>query len=406
MYIGPWQDYNLARMQEYMQRKIAGGAHVDVERVNSNFKNNLEQTIINSLDPFSARKVLASLQPLLAEANKDKNDGRMHGNKLVPQLQIGQNTFIEKVKIKKSIRRNENKGYVAAPPPSENRSKKTNRRPILLIKEGVSQHPQIYKTEDDENIYLDRYSSTPPLSIRSTLSEPIDPPSKASSINTKKEKKKVYLNHRENENGSENNVVLLPPLQQQQHFPNKQPPYNTSNVISLLKLERSMRQQKQVDLSTFWDWKGKKKQELVVESDDGTDAKLNKVNKMKELYLNKGPQPLLSPLRLTQNKSTSSSKEPQRLPSPDVKDMDITDNELLLISKYFKDNEGIPPTDTKIVSRLSFMNDSPPDTPSDTYPNVTNPLGKSPNTAAFDELYVGGIDGLLNWSNNLDLDNL
>ncbi len=399
-------------MQEYMQRKIAGGSYVDVERVNSNFKSNLEQTIINSLDPFSARKVLASLQPLLAEGSKDRNDGMVadRGNKLVPQLQIGQNTFTEKIKIKKSIRRNENKGYIAAPPPSENRSKKTNRRPILLIKENVSQHPQIYKTEDDENIYIDRDSSTPPLSIRSTLSEPIQPPSKAVNINIKKDKKKVYINHREIENENENNIVVLPPLQQQQqqqHYSNKQPPYNTSNVVSLLKLERSMRQQKQVDLSTFWDWKGKKKQEQVVETDDGTDAKLDKVNKMKELYLNKGPQPLLSPLRLTQSQSTgSSSKEPRRLPSPDVKDMDITDNELLLISKYFKNNEGIPPTDTKPISQLSFMNDSPPDTPFNTSPNAINPLGKSPNTAGFDELYVGGIDGLLNWSNNLDLDNL
>lgn len=406
MYIGPWQDYNLARMQEYMQRKMAGGSFVDVERQNANFKSNLEQTIINSLDPFSARKVLASLQPLLTDGGKDRNDGvaQERGNKLVPQLQIGQNISTEKVKLKKSIRKNENKGFIAAPP-SDPRSKKANRRPILLIKESISQHPQIYKTEDDENINTDRDTSTPPLlSIRSTLSEPTQPPPKAlhGNIVIDKKKKKYYNNH---EKDNENNIVLLPPLQQQQshQYSQQQPPYNTANAISLLRLERSMRQQKQVDLSSFWDWKGKKKQEIVVETDDGTDAKLDKVNKMKELYISKGSQPLLSPLRVPQHKPTVEAVI-VRPSSPDVKDMDITDNELLLISKYFKSSKGIPPNETKNAMTLSFMNDSPPDTPSNTSPAAINPLGRSP--AGFDELYAGGIDGLLNWSNNLDLDSL
>jgi len=264
----------------------------------------------------------------------------------------------------------------------------------------------------------------PPLSVRSTKSEPIKI-TKLKDFNTKS---KV----------SKSAGQVLPSLTHKnlndinRYYSNhNQPPYNTGAMLNLLRLERDTRAMdvvtpKQPDFKGFWGWNQKGKNsdsnnvtprssiQVTDWGDGGTDfedsidshlvnknqlqpleykskkemviaEKINRVKRMQQVYSEKEKAietitETVIPTSQSNNIDDNNSrimKSPIRISSPKINDMDLTDSELIQVSKYFKE---VAKTSSKnlvhIPTPLKVDNSPNKDSPSPTKNEVkANELG-------------------------------
>ena len=170
---------------------------------------------------------------------------------------------------------------------------------------------------------------------------------------------------------------------------NRQPAYNSSAAVNALRLARTFEKSKQApDYSAFWEWNNQNNQENNSSvKEDHISKKVERVKRMQQLYIAK-PEP-------THNAAVSGEKQgglkgqsalpndkgvatpngpvyashtiqhsPVRRPiTPTIGDIDLTDTELRLISKYF-DAQSLPnasntitntsTTDTEAYNRSNF----------------------------------------------------
>ena len=329
----------------------------------------------------------------------------------------------------------------------------------------------------------------PPLSVRSTKSEPIKI-TKLKDFNTKP---KV----------SKSAGQVLPSLTHKnlndvnRYYSNhNQPPYNTGAMLNLLRLERDTRAMdvmtpKQPDFKGFWGWnqKGKNSDSNVTPrgsiqvtdwGDGGTDfedsidshlvnknqllpleykskkemviaEKINRVKRMQQVYSEKEKATeTVIPISQSNNNIDDNNsrimKSPIRISSPKINDMDLTDSELIQVSKYFKEvaktssknlvhiptplkvdnspNKDSPsPTKNEVkahelgdLSRINSMNHI--DNSSSNrltmktlgdYGDITDSPIASTTDIHADDLFIGNnnaADNILRWSLSLDVGDL
>lgn len=108
---------------------------------------------------------------------------------------------------------------------------------------------------------------------------------------------------------------------------------------------------------------------------------------------------------------TIAEEEESRPSTPEVKAINLTDHELQMVSKYFQPSSSgvhlMPDQDSRsnsisstVPTGIGIADISP------VRSALGSPVRAESSMGSMDELYVGGIDGLLKWSSQLDLDML
>lgn len=367
----------------------------------------------------------------------------------------------------------------------------TNRHQSKISKLQSNRLPSIRHNSTD--------NTNPPLSVRSTKSEPIKI-TKLKDFSTISTKPKV----------SKSAGQVLPALTHKNlndsnryyssSNSHNQPPYNTGAMLKLLRLERDTRAldiatPKQPDFKGFWGWNQKGKNcdnnngsipgnnsiQVTEWGDGGTDfedsidshlgykskkemviaEKINRVKKMQQVYSEKQKSLDMAQINRSPNHEENNfalMKSPIRVSSPNINDMELTDTELIQVSKYFKesgakssknlvhiptplklDNNNSPHKDTPSpevkgsdLGNLSRMNSKSIIEHSDHISNhmsnsnsnnnrylgdfgdiTDSPLASTSDLHAvgtLDELYTdntgNAADNILRWSLSLDTDNL
>lgn len=386
MYIGPWQEYNLSRKQAN-------------PTLNPAIRNEIEKAIQDSLDPESAKIALKAMNPYLGNISND-----------IPRK-----------------------------PPPRRRNTRNNDGSPFLPPINILLHPEARMRRDNQ--------ISSPMSVRSTKSEPIQSTRlPAISVST-------------NDNGAKSARRAPPMVESPKAVPSveKQPPYNAPAMLNLLRLERARDASNQIKALTGWKGVTRSVDRTVEES---TESKIEQVNAMKQVYLSRsnGPQPNLLP-SLT-NKTVLGSevelggtaKRPYTdsinsngaspLQTPRIDDLALTHSELNIVSKYFNNTpqppeKSVPPAAATAVLLSPILSRPLKGIPAGSSSNslksgsasptkgrkdstgsvecaiVTDNLQTEEDTTLeigspdmdnynLDELYVGGIDGLLKWSAQLD----
>lgn len=499
MYIGPWQEYALSRVKD--PRRVADGpsgfqipqhqqegvgAIRDLESI--------RQALQAALPPEEAQRALQSLQPLLGKQGGHSNIPTDGSRKSLPQLRIpvssnqgrnyansfgsksngvGSNFDRENIDIYKQY--SDRRGFVPAPSQPSNPTQRQGRH-LRKIHQSLL-NPGIYKLSHDSDSfkYESFGESSTPMSVRSTMSEPIQSvgfsgsnkfvstsphvqqqrliqqtlPSlngKLDSLMTSQhnpsksrhqrilDEESLQLQLRQSNQNMDSSRIDSE-FQQSQQNDTKQPPYNSAAMISLLKLERATRPPKP-DLGKFWSWKGNDESSLNSRGDSNNlndvgdskgkkekelTEKLSRVKKMQELYSTQAKSEnhqseeseetspscinLKSPIRVSSTKITSRRiLSPPNLAGPRIHDMDITDSELMLVSKYFNNETGYMPSNDSPTTPHSTELQLSPQMNGNSYDSGDfhpSPNRRNVGTAGSEELYSAGLDGLLKWSSML-----
>jgi hypothetical protein len=533
MYIGPWQEYALSRVKPKrdLGEQQDGGAVRDLESI--------RQALLAALSPEEAQRALQSLQPLLGKSSEQgglalNSDPR----KALPQLRIPapssslppseRNNYVGLGQSVHSGRgaaggggssgmgmsgtyrgnavtyKQYGKQGAEAPAPFQpsNQSQRQGRH-LRKIQHSLL-NPGIYKLSNDADTIDDEsFCDTPtPMSVRSTMSEPIQssgfrsnkttpsaspysqqqqqqqqpPPQYAAqqtllpslgghnnNLSNMRRQQKIdeeAMRMRQESLAIEQHLRFELEHQQLQQPQTKQPPYNATAMLSLLKLERASRPPKP-NFGKYWGWKGDDEISTVSSKGESTGTndkdttksktekevaeKISRVKKMQQLYATRAQGDALasttavttstsvsltSPIRVPLSHSNSRRvPSPPNMTGPRISDMDITESELLLVSKYFNSSASeTPPPDANSQYHQSQLQLDPhalsPPPLSGLSPaspkysasvsanaaqdaNFTSPSPSSRqkmSSAGGDELYSGSLDGLLKWSSMLSDD--
>lgn len=449
MYIGPWQEYALQK------KKLTQRTEKDALR------EELERAILGSLDPEAASRALEAMHPLF-QGDPQQGGRRASYKRPPPRL-------------------------IAMPPGQENQVPYKLDMPLLKTGDAIV---RAYES----SIMSDRSfgGSSTPQSFRSTVSEP----TRGRNINRKypehnranvrrlpslanKSGRQEAGNIGESDNlhrekKSRQHVQKQREIYQtlsdesQETSPRevdgaKQPPYNAIGAVHALRLAKACMRQKQPDYAAFWGWKPK----AAAADDEGPAAldlkeidkgeqsaksknelmiskKVERVKRMQQIYTNsnESDNPATPPrMRLPALRTPASpivvAKE-VRPKTPKIVNMNLTDSDLLAISKYF--NEVTSSSASPMGQQGGNFDDSPTTTRTSSFAGLTDvnvslkasnndrkspgpekspkqphliprpPSGSVPGTpqlaGGMDELYVGGFDGLLRWSNGLEIDDV
>ena len=354
MYIGPWQEFNLNKERQNSNRE---------SDQNKLIHQNLVSILENSLDPAAAKQAIQAINPYL----QDVTESSMSTS---TQQTISSST------------RNKNHRFPSVAQSRHGQFRRGRHRQVnrtdRAVGGGIPRHTHISQQEHQalplilsarNNNYRYDSHNNGPLSTRSTMSsssEPIHgtvyPPSSTS------EQQHQHLLP------SPKPVATLEPEK-----PHLYEGYDTSNVLDILKIERNAAKNamqnnkyiKQSDLSSFWKWKkeGKPIPDSFLKhmnNSRNTDNrrkqqhskdlpeinKSDRVQKLKDIYANnrEPSNPELTQdsneskqLRLSPIRSPRARSQHQQQPymyskpsTPVVKEKDLTDTDMAVISKYFQ----------------------------------------------------------------------
>lgn len=292
MYIGPWQEYKLSQANRPQQGLTTN---------NRALRDDLQKTLMQTLDPASVAKVMEAMNPLLAGRAAGAEDGM--NQSVLPPLS--------------SARRHQGRR------PARRAAEKPN--PTLHEQFKLPSIHTQYRTDAPSPGQHDT-----PHSVRSSKSEPLH-----SSRVPRRPQNDIR--------------AFSPPVNSA-----RSTGYNPSNLVATLRLERRSRPTlndaaKRSDFGQFWSWKkdgsdagsdvgsleGKKKK-----ADTGVENKLSQIRNMQKLYTS-GKQdqyipPPLEPISVDVDASPLKTyKKPQ---TPVVEDRDLTSTDLAVVSKYFSGN--------------------------------------------------------------------
>ena len=432
MYIGPWQEYNLSRSR---------ASHVDEK-----LRPSIEQALLSTLDPETAQKAMEAMIPYFNKPSAPAQARSGHHQ-------------------------------------TTRTTRKRTIHTLPHIPSALSPSPTVISARE-RNLH-----ASSPLSVRSSQSEPIrysNGPHRV--VDTQKRPKtpeftdSLYSHY----------DATLPSIKQVPSH--TQPAYNSPAMLNLLRLERNSNNQARNQIAKLTGWKAKETEgsnsdknsstePIKASKESANEAKVEQVNKMKQLYMSGGVDnsgevkklhfpPIhgassnstttVSKLTLTNlaqhnsgnythnNTSATTNKVTTAAPdvlnsvteqdetvmqTPRVGDVDLDDAAFNLVSKYFQsgtnDSIGIAsnagPCATNgplnrtvgtdgirnvaregnfeglLVSEGESLD--PPLTPAihkDSRTNIN--LTPHPRTPAQGFEDFGGIDGLLAWSSQLELD--
>jgi hypothetical protein len=468
MHIGAWQEYNLAAKVKQLQQN-----NIQLQQQpqqNSSIaigpdRSDLEKAIYQSLDPEQAKLILQKLDPLW---NKEKVLSKppspiqnINNDKLklkLPQIIIPNSTNQQNHKIPVIPTQFSNGN------PRQGRQLKRNI--VNDVTRDISKFPPVYKISKENSINVS--GSNTPSSVRSTASEPIQ---------GTRIQMQSHLQNYQNNYGFKQEMISQSPRvdinNNQYHYHKKkniQPPYNSSNMVSLLKLERNTRK-KNPDYSKYFNKGNNNGENVNINETKSTkeqdlENRLTQVQKMQQLYadhlkpnqskminnsIESNSSLVKSPIRITHKDKVVPYIQP--LEPLKINDMELTDNELNMISKYFDNatpnekNQNLTKHLTNITLSKSKYDDSPSKSTKDLLlqsketnilPNIegldmddmsrikknnssikrgNNTPNSKRNIVIFtpdstskivtdEDLFgeSGGLDGLLNWTTTLDVD--
>ena len=404
MYVGPWQELQLSKLQRVKAQPAVAAAPSNSDTLRS-----IESTIVNSLDYVQARLLLDKLGPLLAASG---TTGGAAGS--LPTLPIqaavdsartnGNGTFYDPFNDPRQqggIRRQRNLRLTQQSLLAHNQStngpndKKTLAQSQRFPSSGVSKFPPVFRISP-EDCGIARGSqrggssgglatTTTPLSVRSSMSEPghgRGQRGKASNgsahgtggsrVGGKSKKgggrgKQLPLLTSQLQSQNDH---LEQQMRMQQMLQQSQQQYNAQNAMQLLRLERSTRKVQQLprpDLSQFWDWKadergaftdseaastaetagsGGKRQQARGKEERVKAEKIAMVRRMQQLYVPAGEEGGIQPRPPPWEGIQKSPVRPRlqqggaRGGDTTVADMDLTETDLVAIAKYFGDVSG------------------------------------------------------------------
>lgn len=440
MYIGPWQEYNLSRSR--------------ASRVDERLRPGIEQALLSTLDPETAQKAMEAMIPYFDKPNAPS------------QVRAGSY---------------QNQTYRT--------SRKRTIHTLPHIPSALSPSTTVISARE-RNLH-----ASSPLSVRSSQSEPIryaNGPKRPSEDTQKKPKTPDFTDsiysHYE---------TVLPSIKQVP--PHTQPAYNSPAMLNLLRLERNSNNHARSQIAKLTGWKPKETdtdgstfekgtadRHLKTTQESNNEAKVDQVNKMKQLYMSGGAEtstntgklhfpPIsgassdtttiskLTTTNLAHHNSSSDVRNPAfktahkvsavsevkysetltdeaPIQTPRVGDVDLDDAAFNLVSKYFQAGNGNSTVSAAVGAGATSYTASAPanrylesgvinNATDDTYQedssmqrsesqksNVSNlnyadstisvPVASVPLTPARGVGYedFGGIDGLLAWSSQLELD--
>lgn len=327
MYIGPWQEFKLSRNR---QNTIA----------NDDVRNQIEKALASSLDPESAQKAIAAINNQLA-ASIHGQTGRPPRLKDRPRprrnyTQLSPSTDLSHGQIKSA-----RESYIASPasvrstqsePARLNSDSLPKVEPVKLPKIKLVREDS---TRDRNSTYRNNGNSNSHRSRQSPLSNPNSGRS----------------------NGYEQYGNTARP-------PYRQPYYNSTAVINILKIERESNSKNKIMQTMGWkdstnshgvSIEGNTKERTrksgkLIETEREVEEKINQVNKMKQLYIantssiekiNVTGSPLKLPEIMKPAHNSISKQNEVSVKTPRIDDMDITDVELAIISKYFHGSDHV-----------------------------------------------------------------
>lgn len=362
MYIGPWQEYALYKSTKGAlsqsirsisdDRSVQSKAHkssispsLHMISNNSDVENlrlEFQRALLSSLDAATAQKALLAMNPLL--------ESMQH------------NQSLESTPVKLPLLKTASAGG--------ERNLAVETRKLRPNHASHRMHQNLHQFKRVETPNSTRSEPLPQL----VFPEPIASPKKQLS-----------------------SVVTLPHI----NITNdRQPPYNAQAVISTLRMERAKLKKEKEDLS-------KKLSGSQFGLDDNfkptrkafnLQDRISQLNKMKENFINKSPQDLSLPTREAEDSNISvddqivrpvieadsqSSALTSSSSAAALEYSSLTSRDLVSVSKYFKND--LPSIQEKIVD--------------EEYASA-----RLDDMGAFDELYINGPDGLINWSLGLNLD--
>ena len=267
-------------------------------------RDDLQKTLMQTLDPASVAKVMEAMNPLLAGKVAASEDST--NQSVLPPLS--------------SARRHQGRR------PARRAAGKPN--PTLHEQFKLPSIHTQYRTDAPSPGHNDT-----PHSVRSSKSEPLHSSSRVP-------------------RRPQNDIrAFSPPVNSA-----RSTGYNPSNLVATLRLERRSRPTlndaaKRSDFGQFWSWKkdgsdagsdaasveNKKKK-----ADYGVESKISQIKNMQKLYISgKEDQyapPPLEPISIDVNASpVKTYKKPQ---TPVVEDRDLTSTDLAVVSKYFSGNRS------------------------------------------------------------------
>lgn len=414
MYIGPWQEYNLSK-----------GGQAPPTQPPQQLKRGLEEAIARSLDPATAQVAIEAVETFFTAQG-----GQSNVQPRRPQRPAGQN----------NRRQQRRKHHLP----------KLSQQSLLEMERSINSARELN--------YSDSVSSFgTPLSVRSSQSEPMPQVLRNVAVTklpviSNAASSKILSEPREISGRVQKQLSGLPPMIEtsphniatnipsqpltspvridisHQQSATVDKTYDSSAVVAFLRMERA--QKKRIALEKVTGWKMNSSGDNNGESSN-QKPRLNPLERVKEKRLEEislmrqkyaqtvhGATQEVPPTSPRANVvfSDSPSSSWKSLPpieeippTPQVRNLEITEQELNLVSKYFQSSSTAsaqepnrPEHVPSIGVGIAFTSSSP--FPGDTY-EASNASNVQSNIAS-DESFVGGIEGLLKWSSQLDLDNI
>lgn len=417
MYIGPWQEYNLSKNKQPANKNT------------SNIRKELEETLLKNLDENSAQAAIQAVSSFF------QNENITNKLSLNAKLSILEKSKIPSLPQKKSQYR---------PNIRKTRLVTSQKLPPIVYDPNHSPQPNLNQPLKTLSISARGDSKSTPLSVRSTQSEPTKLPSLYSSnssthkppefpsrpLTGQSEMSSVsansqFLGNSQNKSTYDQNI---PPLQPQA--------YDNNAMVKFLRMERNNKAKSEIMKMTGWKNSNSDNQKSTnFENSDSClqdqkrdikkELKIEQVNHMKELYIshinkvNSPKEPLKNSFEHSGIAFDDRLESPNII-SPRVKEIELTDNELSKVSKYFKAFDEIKSNPQSVINyNLNsdcFPDELPPidnkeDGPiEELYPDFqitpSSPFRPQNTITPYnDELHLGnGFDGLLKWSTSLEYD--
>ncbi|RYH15254.1 hypothetical protein EON65_32060 [archaeon] len=451
MYIGPWQEYNLSK------------ARVRPSAVaNTRIKNDLEESLAKTLDPLAAQAAIAAVETFF---NAQQQSTSSQTTTLHP-LVIPANTNVPKRPTQRLPPRHARAGRRHLPSlhnrvvqSAQDMLQSSDSTHTIFTDSSTPAHTPDSRRQGNDVIT--------PLSVRSTQSEPM--PTRLPLINSHINVKPMFSPHKNHMPSTILNPhpnlhpssLHLPSLHDAHNSSSVTSGYNANAVVSMLKLQK----RQAISRVTGWD-AASSSVDMVLESveNDGLKAKrkldpidrdkekkLEHINSMRQAYMQSSDQhtdaldtqtqthtqalthTFTNKLRSSGTRMTDSAgwdDDIDSLPAikvensllempatPKIQAINLTSDELKLVSKYFASNDAGMNSASHHIQQMTAMGTRPVGVAFSSATSLSSLYGPdqaTPMTAnssrtqhtTYDELHVSGIDGLLKWSSQLDLDNL
>eukprot|EP01040_Poterioochromonas_malhamensis_P007904 gene7904-8544_t len=350
MYIGPWQEYNLSKEKKHLQSN----------QIPTDVRKGIEDVLLQSLDPNAAKAALQAMNQYLQQQAKNGT----------PRSTVSDNLQTDFVSLDWKDSNNQSLRPIRPNLPKANKNPRfANNRAILqlppietnliLDPDEVTNTQQPSKKDSSQPLTVtavlravnsaretsyQSQSNGAPLSVRSSKSEPVQPSNRLPKIPKIKDLPPP------------SSSSIPTPKTSSSTSTNKS--YDSNAIVNFLRMERNERAKNEIGKLTGWDRSMKKNNGGSNNSNHSTikleplsshDRKLQQIQHMKELYLQQQQQAtasnklLLEPINAP---SATSSPLKGRIKdmsdsftfdeTPIVTDLDITEQDLLKVSKYFE----------------------------------------------------------------------